>query len=228
MTRGRVEDPRRSSGSWSTAAAPARGRWRRGAERPHPGDHREVDGEPPQVPRARAAPAVDGLARVADRGHRVPAAEQRPQQHQLGVAGVLVLVQQHHLVAGPLGRADLRVRGRRSAPRGRPGRRGRGPRGPPWPPRTARPAGSSCSRARWVSIIFRTAPGTRPGSASSSALSQRPTRGHVAGLAQVLGQVAGQVEHGRGHRLRGPDDLVHRPVVGGHDPAPRAARTARA
>jgi len=39
----------------------------------------------------------------------VPAAEQRPQQHQLGVAGVLVLVEQDHLVAGALGRPDLRV-----------------------------------------------------------------------------------------------------------------------
>ena len=94
--------------SCSTGAGPD------GAEAPNgfrdaAGHHREVRGEPAQVARARAAPAVDGLARVADRGDRVAAAEQRPQQDQLGVAGVLVLVEQHHLVAGPLGRADLRV-----------------------------------------------------------------------------------------------------------------------
>jgi len=41
----------------------------------------------------------------------MPAAEQRPQQHQLGMAGVLVLIEEHHLIAGPLGGADLRVRG---------------------------------------------------------------------------------------------------------------------
>ncbi len=72
---------------------------------------REVRGEPAQVSRTRAAPAVDRLARVADRGDGMPAAEQRPQQHQLGMAGVLVLIEEHHLIAGPLGGADLRVRG---------------------------------------------------------------------------------------------------------------------
>jgi hypothetical protein len=40
----------------------------------------------------------------------VPAAEQRPQQNQLGMAGVLILIEQHDLVTGSLGRADLRVR----------------------------------------------------------------------------------------------------------------------
>ena len=77
------------------------------ARRPRPGGHREVGDEPAQVAGAGAAPAVDRLARVADGGDRVAAAEQRLQQHQLGVAGVLVLVEQHDLVAGPLGRADL-------------------------------------------------------------------------------------------------------------------------
>ena len=37
----------------------------------------------------------------------MPACEQRPEQHELGVAGVLVFVEQHHLVPGPLGDADL-------------------------------------------------------------------------------------------------------------------------
>ena len=35
------------------------------------------------------------------------AAEQGLQQHQLGVAGVLVLVEKHDLVAGALDRPDL-------------------------------------------------------------------------------------------------------------------------
>ncbi len=40
------------------------------------------------------------------------AAEQRPQQDELGVAGVLVLVEQHDLVAAAFGRADLGMAGR--------------------------------------------------------------------------------------------------------------------
>jgi hypothetical protein len=42
----------------------------------------------------------------------VAAAEQRPQQHELRLAGVLVLVQQDHVVAAPLDQADLGVAGR--------------------------------------------------------------------------------------------------------------------
>ncbi len=71
----------------------------------------EIDGEAAQVPGARAAPAVDGLARITDRGDRMTAAEQRCQQHQLRLGGVLVLVEQHHLVAGPLGGPHFPVPG---------------------------------------------------------------------------------------------------------------------
>ncbi len=73
---------------------------------------RELAGEPGQIARAGPAPAVDRLARVAYGGHRMPAAEQRPQQHHLGVAGVLELVQEDDLVAGALDRAYLAVPGR--------------------------------------------------------------------------------------------------------------------
>ncbi len=76
----------------------------------------EVRREARQVRRARAAPAVDRLHRVADRGDRhrlaVGAAEQRAQQDPLRVPGVLVLVEQRHAVALPLAAHDLRMGGR--------------------------------------------------------------------------------------------------------------------
>ena len=195
----------------------SRTRGRRGPERPAPGDHREVDGEPPQVPRARAAPAVDGLARVPDRGHRVPAAEQRAQQHELRVAGVLVLIEQDHLVAGPLGRPYLRVLA------GDPGRQGHligvvkdlaarlGRRVPLDQRQQLLPGPLRCDYLP----NGRRYPPRQPVPLRRE---PRPHGGDVSGLAQVLGQVPGQFEHGRGHRLRSPGDLVHRPVVGGHDP----------
>ena len=103
------------SSAWSTAAVsstrPALRKlvesWRTVAGAPRPVG--KSSREPAQVARACAAPAVDRLARVADRGDRVSAAEQGAQQHELCVAGVLVLIEQHHLVAGPLGGAHLRV-----------------------------------------------------------------------------------------------------------------------
>ncbi len=79
---------------------------------------RKVRREPGQIRRGRATPSVDRLHRVAHRGHGGhgvlgPAgrrtAEQRRQQDALGVAGVLVLVEQHHAEPGPLGTAHLRV-----------------------------------------------------------------------------------------------------------------------
>ena len=95
----------------------------RGGQRQHrgrvAGRRTEVGGEPDQVVRARAAPAVDGLGRVADRGHRVAARrgpEQAAQHGQLRMPGVLVFVQQHGRIPGPLGPADL------GEPVGDPGR----------------------------------------------------------------------------------------------------------
>ena len=188
----------------------------RGAERADPGHHGEVGGEPAQVAGAGAAPAVDGLARVADRGHRVPAAEQRPQQHQLGVAGVLVLVEQDDLVAGALGRSDLRV------PAGDPGRqchlvpvveylaRRLGRRVPADQRQELLPGALGADylpNGRRYTPRQRVLLGGEP----------ETDGGDVTGVAQVLGQVAGQVQHGRGDRLGGPGDLVHRAVVGGHD-----------
>ena len=217
--RGCVEHPRGVAEASGQLQHRRRTRGRRGAERhsgADPGHHREVGGEPAQVAGARAAPAVDGLARVADRGHRVPAAEQRAQQHQLGVAGVLVLVEQDHLVAGPLGRADLGV------PAGDPGRQrhliavvqhlagGLGGRVPADQRQKLLPGalgGDYLPNGR----------GDTPRQSIMLGAEPQTDRGDVARVAQVLGQVAGQLEHGRGDRLRRPDDLVHRPVVGRHD-----------
>src|SRR5262249_57665565 len=61
----------------------------------------EVGDETAQVAGAGAAPAVDRLAGIPHGGDRMAGTEQGLQQHQLRVAGVLVLVEQHDLVAGP-------------------------------------------------------------------------------------------------------------------------------
>ena len=132
------------------------------------------------------------------------------------MAGVLVLIQQHHVVTGPLGRGHLRV------PAGDPRRQrdliavvedlaGRLGADVPLDQREqllTRPLGFD---------NFPNGPGYSPRQRPELGGEPAAHRGDVAGLAQVLGQVAGQLEHGRGHRLRGPDDLVHGPVVGGHD-----------
>ncbi len=95
--------------------APARGEVA-GARRRHPGlatvavlpDDGEVLGEGLEVAGRGAAPTVDGLVRVADGGDAVALPEQRAQQHQLGVARVLVLVEQHDPEPGALAGRDLR------------------------------------------------------------------------------------------------------------------------
>ena len=168
---------------------------------PAAGDRREVAAEPAQVARARAAPAVDRLARVTDRGHRMAAAEQRPEQDQLGVAGVLVLVEQHDLVAAPLGGADLGVAGGDPGgdghlvavvddlPRGLGPRRTRPPSAAAAPGRAGSPG--SCDHGGQL-------PGQRPACASQPV----PDRGHVVRCPQVLGQLARQHQHGRGDRGR--------------------------
>ncbi len=81
----------RQTGPAGRRACPGRSR-----SRWPPGSRRRTG----QVARAGAAPAVDRLAGIADRGDRMAAAEQSLQQHPLGDVGVLVLVEQHDLVAG--------------------------------------------------------------------------------------------------------------------------------
>ena len=83
-----------------------------------PVGRREVLGEPVEVGHRRTTPAVDGLAGVADRGHRMAATEQADEHPALRDAGVLVLVEQHDDRPLALGRPDLRER------LGEPGRQG--------------------------------------------------------------------------------------------------------
>ena len=59
---------------------------------------------------ARSAPAVDRLVGVADGSHRdpaVPGREERPQQDELGLGGVLELIEQHDPESGPLAGPDV-------------------------------------------------------------------------------------------------------------------------
>ena len=168
-----------------------------------------------RLPGAGPAPAVDRLARVADRGDRVTPAEQRAQQHELGVAGVLVLVEQHDLVAAPLGRADLGVPGRD------PGGDGHlvavvddlaGGLGPV-------EGGHQRQQLLAGPLAGDHLPGQRghpAGQAGQALVQPAADAQHVLGGAQVLGQLSGQVDDGRGHGGRGPVHGVHRTVVGGH------------
>ena len=111
----RVADARSGAATWLAAARISAVVAPRGGQLVHVGgraravrvDLRERRGEPLQTARARSAPPVDRLVRVADRGHRVPAAEQRAEQGQLRVGRVLVLVEQHHPEPRALTGADL-------------------------------------------------------------------------------------------------------------------------
>ncbi len=67
----------------------------------------EMPREPVDVRGRGAAPAVDGLARVAHRRHRVAAAEQSGQHPALGHRRVLIFVEQDDLVLVALDHADL-------------------------------------------------------------------------------------------------------------------------
>ena len=87
-------------------------------------------GEVEDVGDRRAAPAVDRLVGVADRGHRVPAAAGRvgagedPRQHDgLGDRGVLVLVEEHHPELVALEHSDVGLQSRPVGHRARSGRR---------------------------------------------------------------------------------------------------------
>ena len=179
---------------------------------------REVVGETAHVARARAAPAVDRLTRVADGSDRVPAAEQRSHQLQLRMAGVLELVEQDDLVAGSLDLADLGVS------QGDPG----GDRhlvavvdylalgfGPGVGPDQRQQLGSDP-----LSLEHVLGRGLALGGRDSGVTPVQPVAGfeHVGRVAQVLGQLGGQVQHGGGDRDRRPLDRVHRAVVAGDDP----------
>ena len=176
------------------------------------GPLREVGGEADQVARAGAAPAVDGLAGVADRGDRVAVSEQRPQQHELGVAGVLVLVEQHHLVAAAFDQADLGV-----ALRDAGGQRDlvvvvhhlavRLELGEPLQ-----------QREQLLAVVLG---GEQVADGGGDLLQARGARtqpgaelAHVVGGAQVFGEFPGQGEDVADHGGGGGGDRVHRPVVG--------------
>jgi len=99
-------------GEQPAAAAPVLG------ERVDPGrtavHTAEMAGELVDVRGRRTAPAVDRLAGVADRGDgvaapalRIRAAEQRGEHPALRHRRVLILVEQHHPVLGPLDVAHL-------------------------------------------------------------------------------------------------------------------------
>ena len=173
----------------------------------------EVGGEPRQVGRRRAAPAVDRLDRVADGGQRQvvvdAAAEQRRQRHPLRVAGVLVLVEQHHPVA-------LRAAARRPEGTSRPA-------APPPPSACRSPSRSrraSARAARRSAARARCARSGWPACFSSDWLGPRvalPRPGgqgvhqpleldvgvaQLVGVDEVLGQLAGQPQHHRGDRGR--------------------------
>ncbi len=68
---------------------------------------REGVGEVEDVGHRRAAPAVDRLVGVTDRGHGVPAREQPRQHGGLGDGRVLVLVEEHHREPLALHHADV-------------------------------------------------------------------------------------------------------------------------
>jgi hypothetical protein len=107
--RGERTGDRVGRGEHGAVVAPARGQVQ------HPGGLGigEVVAEPVERRGRRAAPAVDGLVRVAHRGdgNRLPRRdEERVQQLQLGLGGVLELVEQHGPEAQPLGATHLRHR----------------------------------------------------------------------------------------------------------------------
>ena len=158
---------------------------------------------------ARTPPAVDGLVGVTHRGHRVGVAEQRVQHLELGVAGVLVLVQQHRGRPGALGADQLRHA------LGEPGGQGNlvaevkavalaldllvgrdDGQDLPAGAQSAHQLGHRCPQGRTGRATGRTAvvqlgqPLRAVGQPGVDLLD----------LDEVLGALAGQVEHGRDHR----------------------------
>ena len=182
-----------------------------------PAGHGEVSDETAQVAGAGAAPAVDRLAGVADRGDRVAAAEQRLQQHQLGVAGVLVLIEEHDLVAGTLDRAHLGMAG--SDPRRQ---RDLVAIVDHFPHGLGLCVGGHHRQQLLPGALAGGDPADPGRHLALEGLAGRvqPSPGPLDVIrgAQVLGEFRGQVEHGHGHPLRGAVDRVHRAAVGGDHP----------
>ena len=186
----------------------------------------EQPGEPGQRRGARAAPAVDRLMRIAnrdDRDRRAPGrvGEQGPQQHQLGLAGVLELVQQDHPVALPFLPGHLRHVPRQACRQGylvgeveaaalplELGVRRH--------QRRELPAGGHDLEQLAHLLRQPLGPG-RPGRQRVHVrLERRVIVGQLLDGAQVLGQFAGERDDGLGHGRLSVAHPVHRAVVGEH------------
>ena len=144
------------------------------------------------------------------------AAEQRTQQHELRVAGVLVLIEQDDVVAAPFGQADLRMTG------GDPGgqrhlvavvehlagglRR-----------RVPGDQGQQLLAGTLALLHLPHVRGQAPAEGGAADVQPLAHRAHAGRVAQVLAQLTGQREHGRGHGRRSPADVPHGAVVGGDD-----------
>ena len=184
----------------------------------------EVVAEALQVAGGRAAPAVDRLVRVAHRGHRVAGAEQRAQQHELRVAGVLVLVEQHDAVLRPLPRAHVRHLAR--DPRGQRHLVAEVDRAQvALAPRVRRDDRHQLAPRRQPLQVLEDLRARLAGARLAEVLRPRRRRVHdpfqlggdVVDVQQVLGALAGQVEDGGGHRP-GPDlDVRELAVPAAHE-----------
>ena len=146
----------------------------------------------------------------------MPAAEEGAQQNQLRMAGVLVLIQQHHLVPAALGGAHLAMA--RRDPR-------RELNLVAMVEHLARLLGLDITGDKRKQLLTSSLCLDYPPGSRRDLARQRGKLGgqplahgeHVTRCLQVLGEVAGELQHRRGHGLRRPLHLIHRPVVRGHD-----------
>ncbi len=179
----------------------------------------EVGPEPLEVAGTRTAPPVDRLPGVADRGHGMAAGEQRGEQDPLGLAGVLVLVEQHRAEPAALDLADLGVR---------PGDPGRDRHLVAVVHRAAvalerrvgahhrqqrQPRLEQAKQVGHVLVVPRRALTRCPRQPDQVRADPVGQVHQVVGLAQVLGQLAGQREDVPDHGGDGPVDGVHGTVV---------------